>query len=96
MLNISKVHILTQQTYEIQNRHLRHRFNLRIFNVNDSNHNCTIPMTTHIIQRARTLYLVEPINSEFLRLTPLNGGETFERSIEDYERLDWMSVKIKK
>ena len=41
-------------------------------------------MTTHIIQRARTLYLVEPINSEFVRLTPLNGGKTFERGIEDY------------
>jgi len=43
-------------------------------------------MTTHIILRARTLYLVEPINSEFVKLTPLNGGETLLRGIEDYLR----------
>ena len=43
-------------------------------------------MRAHIIQRARTFYLVMPINSEFVRLTALNGGETFDRSIEDYLR----------
>ena len=31
-------------------------------------------------------YLVETLNSEFLRLTPLFDGEAFERSIEDYYR----------
>ena len=41
-------------------------------------------MTTHILKRGNKLYLVEPINSEFVRLTPLFKGETFERGIEDY------------
>ena len=41
-------------------------------------------MTTHILKRGNKLYLVEPINSEFVRLTPLFKGEIFERGIEDY------------
>ena len=41
-------------------------------------------MTTHILKRGNKLYLVEPMNSEFVRLTPLFKGETFERGIEDY------------
>ena len=41
-------------------------------------------MTTHILKRGNKLYLVEPINPEFVRLTPLFKGETFERGIEDY------------
>ena len=41
-------------------------------------------MTTHILKRGNKLYLVEPINSDFVRLTPLFKGETFERGIEDY------------
>lgn len=41
-------------------------------------------MTTHILKRGKKLYLVEEINSEFVRLTPLFDGETFERGIEDY------------
>lgn len=41
-------------------------------------------MTTHIIKRGSKLYLVEEINREFVRLTPLNEGETFERGIEEY------------
>lgn len=41
-------------------------------------------MTTHILKRGNKLYLVDPINSEFVRLTPLFKGETFERGIEDY------------
>lgn len=41
-------------------------------------------MTTHILKRGNKLYLVEPINPEFVRLTPLFKSETFERGIEDY------------
>ena len=43
-------------------------------------------MTTHIIKRGKSLYLVEEVNSEFLKLTPLGKGEVFYRSIEDYYR----------
>ena len=46
-------------------------------------------MTTHIIQRGSTLYLVEMETEEFVRITPLFKGETFERGIEDY----YMTVK---
>jgi len=54
-------------------------------------------MTTHILKRGNKLYLVEPINSEFVRLTPLFKGETFERGIEDYyltvNRFEHNSIK---
>lgn len=43
-------------------------------------------MTTHIIQRGSTLYLVEMETEEFVRITPLNGGEVFTRGLEDYLR----------
>jgi len=54
-------------------------------------------MTTHILKRGNKLYLVEPINPEFVRLTPLFKGETFERGIEDYyltvNRFEHNSIK---
>ena len=43
-------------------------------------------MTTHIIKRGSTLYLVETITEELVRITPLNEGQRFERGLEDYLR----------
>lgn len=43
-------------------------------------------MTSHIILRGSTLYLVEMVTEELVRITPLNEGERFERGLEDYLR----------
>ena len=78
-----KVVTLILPTYETTLRHLRHHFSNHSSNHHHTNRNA---MTTHIIKRGKSLYLVEEVNSEFLKLTPLGKGEVFYRSIEDYYR----------